>query len=121
MTNLVKRRNAGGNSSDGYIAWTLGEWKNSVEKATSNLKPQECVRISHIKEVAALNTKNLINSDSVALVISVPNCYCTDLCMCCTFRMCWYFQMQMCSAKMSSACTENALSKSSQQKFSVAL
>lgn len=45
------------NSSDEDIAQTLEVWENFVEKATSNLKPQECVGISHIKEPAALNTK----------------------------------------------------------------
>lgn len=35
----------------------FGSLGNFVEKATSNLKPQECIGISHIKEAAALNTR----------------------------------------------------------------
>lgn len=56
---------------------------NFVEKATSNLKTQECVGISHVKGSGCLEHQNLIKSNSVALVISVPNCYCTDLCIHC--------------------------------------
>lgn len=47
------------------------------------------------KESGRLEQPSLINSNSVALVTSVPNCPCIDLYICCAFRLPSYFQMQM--------------------------